>query len=36
MTIFLIGLGLGVALGAVGYKLIPALVNKIRGKIDNI
>lgn len=36
MTIFLVGLGLGVTLGVVGYRLIPALVNKLRGKIENI
>jgi len=31
MTAFLIGLGLGVLLGAIGYKVVPVLVEKLTG-----
>lgn len=36
MTIFLTGLGIGIAFGAVGGRIIPALINKLRNKIDTI
>jgi hypothetical protein len=36
MSLFLIGLGLGVLLGAVGYKVVPVLVNKLTGKAEEL
>lgn len=36
MTLFLIGLGSGVLLGAVGYKVVPVLVNKLKGLTERL
>lgn len=36
MTTFLIGLGVGVLLGTVGYKVVPVLVDKLRGVTEKL
>jgi hypothetical protein len=36
MTAFLLGRGIGVLLGAVGYKVVPVLVRKLTGKAEEL
>ena len=36
MTSLLIGLGVGFVVGLISYKLVPVLINKLKGEADKL